>query len=480
MTGAVVDPSPALSQTPRHALTSVDDHQVEPRRPNRLAARHFGPLCAQSFSAPDKAPSRPTKGRSLSKVTVACSTGWMPVSAAAKIARVRRLSLTFAVCSPFLGSVLQPLAATPVFAQEAGHPAHRTSRSLIFTVIGAVVGGAVGLAVSKGSGSSGRHGCLGVPCVFAGSVVIGAGVGFALGHGMDRTYYSRYRGVAPIRLASVDAALEGVPTSLTAGDSAVAVGGSNGVEVFGADAMQTGVLRARGLNGVSAVALAPPSGWLAVGSPAGLYMFPPHEGPGALVRVGDVAAIAGGAKHVYVAVNDRIEIAPLANDSTATWPGTTVQSPVHALAVDSARSLLWATTDRGLIAFRPDGDSLVRVGSTPLDAVGLRMAFAHDTIAVALGERGVRLFDVSDPAAPRAVASWTIAHFVYDVAIDEERLFVAAGPEGVYVIDLSTSPMRTIGLARSMGFATALASRRGYTYILDRRGVVLRRVLSDF
>jgi len=35
-------------------------------------------------------------------------------------------------------------------------------------------------------------------------------------------------------------------------------------------------------------------------------------------------------------------------------------------------------------------------------------------------------------------------------------------------------------VARGLGFATALASDRGYTYILDRRTNSLRRILSRF
>ncbi|HKT08274.1 MAG TPA: hypothetical protein VJR24_10280 [Gemmatimonadaceae bacterium] len=310
---------------------------------------------------------------------------------------------------------------------------------------------------------------------------MGAGIGFAFGHEADRTYNSRYRGVAPLHVQSVDARLDGEPVALSADDSLIAVGGSSGVEMLPlSGAMEAGILRARGLNSIIAVALAPTTGWLAVGSPAGLYMFPPNTGPGALVRPGDVDAVVGGERQVYVAVNDRIEIAPLSDDTARSWPGIAVGAPVHALMLDPDHGLLWATTDRNLIALRTAGDSLVRVGEAPLDAGGLHLAQTGDTIAVALGERGVQLFDVTNPAAPRPVASWTTAHFAYDVSIDKHRLFVAAGPEGVYVVDLSTSPMRTLGLARELGFATALASRRGYTYILDRRGVVLRRVLSDF
>ena len=378
-----------------------------------------------------------------------------------------------------IASTIEP-ACTRLVAQTDVAP-KRTSRTKIFTIAGAVLGSLAGLVVRSGGASKGGHGCLGIPCVVIGSTAIGAGIGFAVGHESDRTYNSRFRGVVPLRLSSVNTDLEGDPVALTAGDELVAVGGSAGVELIQESGpMTTASLRARGLNGIMAIALARPSGWLAVGSPSGLYMFPPQAGAGALVRPGDVAAIVGGMGHMYAAVDDRIEIAPLADDTSRTWPGITVTSPVHALGIDSARSLLWATTDRHLIAYRMDGDSLVRVGAAPLESVGLRLAQSGDTIAVALGEQGVRLFDVSDPAAPRAVASWTIAHFAYDVAIDKQRLFVAAGPEGVYVVDLRTSPIHTIGLARGMGFATALASRRGYTYILDRRNVVLRRVLSDF
>ncbi|MGH7650125.1 MAG: hypothetical protein ACREND_18620 [Gemmatimonadaceae bacterium] len=381
------------------------------------------------------------------------------------------------VLVPLLAATLAPLPL-PVHAQEAAPP--HTSRTKLFTILGAVLGGVAGLAVAKGSQSSNRHGCLGVPCVFVGSVVIGAGIGFAIGHESDRQYVSRFRGVASLHPASTNADLEGDPTALAADDRSIAVGGSVGVQVLdAAGAMQSAFLRARGLSGISTVGLSP-NGWLAVGSPEGLYMFPPQAGPGALVRAGSVAAIVSGPEHVYVAVNDRIEIVPLADDTTRDWPGVTLESRVHALALDSARSLLWATTDRDLIAFRASGDSLTRVGATPLDAVGLSMALAGDTIAIALGERGIRLFDATNAAAPHVVASWSIAHFAYDVSLDAHRLFVAAGPEGVYVIDIGTSPLRTIGLARSLGFATALASRRGYTYILDRRSVVLRRVLSDF
>jgi hypothetical protein len=40
--------------------------------------------------------------------------------------------------------------------------------------------------------------------------------------------------------------------------------------------------------------------------------------------------------------------------------------------------------------------------------------------------------------------------------------------------------LRTLGLARSLGFATAIESLGGYTYILDRRTNSVRRIESMF
>jgi hypothetical protein len=65
---------------------------------------------------------------------------------------------------------------------------------------------------------------------------------------------------------------------------------------------------------------------------------------------------------------------------------------------------------------------------------------------------------------------------VYDVALAGERLYAGAGPEGVFVIDAATAPLRTVGLAFDLGFAASLLSRDGYTYILDRRTSSVRRI----
>jgi hypothetical protein len=76
--------------------------------------------------------------------------------------------------------------------------------------------------------------------------------------------------------------------------------------------------------------------------------------------------------------------------------------------------------------------------------------------------------------------AWTVARFAYDVSLAGDRMFVAAGPDGVYVVDLKQSALLTIGVARDLGFAAAIVSADGYTYLLDGRTNVLRRLDSDF
>jgi hypothetical protein len=132
------------------------------------------------------------------------------------------------------------------------------------------------------------------------------------------------------------------------------------------------------------------------------------------------------------------------------------------------------------MALRPEGDSLTLVGTTKLDASGRRVVVDGQRLAIAFGEGGVRLYDAVTPTAVRETGRWTGARFAYDVSFGAGRLFVAAGLEGVYVLDVTGTTPAVAGLARELGFATALATRGEYTFVLDRGGSALRRIRSDF
>jgi hypothetical protein len=183
---------------------------------------------------------------------------------------------------------------------------------------------------------------------------------------------------------------------------------------------------------------------------------------------------------VFSASGSRISITPVDADSTLPWPGLTLAAPVRALALDDARGILWAVTDQQLVSMRVHGDTLTRIGGAPIDGGARRVAASQEMVAVAVGERGVRLFNVADPAQPQARRPWTVGRFAYDVSLDGSRLFIAAGPDGVFVVELHPTYIVTIGVARNLGFASSIVSRNGYTYLLDGRTNSLRRMISKF
>jgi hypothetical protein len=356
----------------------------------------------------------------------------------------------------------------------AGKVAHPHPRALVLGIVGTVLGGLAAFGFGKGSGG-GRN---------VGTIAVGAAAGglagFFVGRQLDERRAIAFHGTPQLKIPNVGIELEGEPSVLAFRDSVAAVGGSQGVQLF-ADIDSRLVLvsqRAVGLHGVDALDIAPATGWLAIGSRAGLYLYPPARGPGILVRRASVNAIAAAQNRVFVGMDNRVESVPVKTDSVREYPGVTLDAPIRDLLVDEARGVLWASTDHSLVALRITGDSLAPLGSAPLGGSGLRFTIDKSLAAVAMGEKGVAFFDISDPAQPRLKTVWTTAHFAYDVSIDGERLYVAAGPEGVYLVDLSGAAPRTIGLARSLGFAAAIVSGDGHTFILDRRTNQLRRIVS--
>ena len=368
------------------------------------------------------------------------------------------------------------LSVTPLSlaAQRDAAITGRTPRRAVLAVVGALVGGAGGAFLHReGTGNACRT------CYIGAGVLTGGAVGLLIGRELDQMHAVRFRGVPRLRIPFVEHSLDGDPLALTARDTLLAVATSNGVIMLSS----TGALlprgrRANGIRGISALDLTSRTHAMAVATPTGLYLYPPIRGPGVLLREGTIQAASASDDHVFFALGSRIERAALNGDSARVWPGLDVQAPVTDLEWDGPRQLLWALTDTLVLAVRWDGDTLKPLSRTRVDAGGRSLSTHGDRIAVALGTAGIAILDSSDPAAVVERARWTGARFVYDVALTGDRLYAGAGPEGVFVIDATTVPPRTIGLAFDLGFAAALLSRDGYTYILDRRTSSVRRITT--
>ena len=370
-------------------------------------------------------------------------------------------------------------AGTTAAATERGHERGFPRRYLY-----AALGGTLGLGLSQlyKSGNSYSGTCTSGSCVTIVSTAGGVFLGYLIGRESDELHGLRYRSGAPLSPPFVSASLGGEPLAVAARDSLVAVAGASGVDLFSSARAALGVAgrRAAGVRSIAGVELVPRSGQLAVASASGLYVYPPGSGPGTLLREGDVSAVVSSSDRFFVATGTRVDVLPSTADSAGAWPGVDLGRPVRALAWDAGRSLLWAAADSDLVALRVSGDSLTPIGAVRLGAPARRVAALGPRVAVALGEGGVRLFDVSDAARPVERMHWTGARFAYDVALSSTRLFVAAGGDGLFVLDANAGSRPVIGLARNLGFAVGIVARGDYAYVLDREGRALRRIPTAF
>lgn len=382
----------------------------------------------------------------------------------------RALALGLTLAATIL-TIAPPARAQDSVLTEQG----RAKKSKTLAIVGGIGGGLIGLAF----GSTQKPPAYSLA---VGGALVGGLIGWVVGKQVDQLHSAQFHGTRPLTLRTTDAELDGDPAALAVTDSLIAVGGSDGVQILIDDValVPQPAMRARGLLGISTVDISPKTGWLALGAQNGLYLYPPIRGRGLLVKEGRVAAVAMTTERIYSANGDWVMITPVQPDSTAARPAADLGTEVRALAIDGTRGILWAVTDQHLIAFRLNGDSLERLSDVPIDGGARRVAATADRVAVAVGERGVRIYDVSDPRHPTPHAPWTVARFAYDVALEGKRMFVAAGPEGVYVCEFHDTHLITMGLARGLGFASAIVSRGGYTYLLDRRTDKLHRFASDF
>ena len=368
------------------------------------------------------------------------------------------------------------LVATPLSlaaqSDAASIAAGRTPRRMILAVVGALVGGAGGAVLHHdGSGT----GCQ--PCTIGAGALIGGVAGLFIGREFDQAYALRYRGIPRLRIPFHEQPLDGDLLTLTARDTLLAVATSTGVTILSSTGgLLTRDRRANGIRGISALELTTRTHALAVAAPTGLYLYPPTRGAGVLLREGTIQAVSASEHHVFFSIGQRIEWAPLGADSARIWPGLDLAAPVLDLEWDQRRQILWTLSDTLVLGLTWRADTLMTSSRTRVDPGGRSITLHGDRMAVAIGSAGVILLDTSNPENPRTIARWSDARFVYDVALAGERLYAGAGPEGVFVVDASAVPPRTIGLAFDIGFAATLLSRDGYTYILDRRTSSVRRI----
>lgn len=361
-------------------------------------------------------------------------------------------------------------------AQQGGG---RMPRRWIAGLIGAAAGAAAaGTYAALSGGAFGN--CSRPKCVSILSVTTGALVGFMIGRESDRLYALRYRHGRPLSLGGQRFDLSLIPLEVRTHGATVAVAGEGGVEILRSAARLERVsTRGRGLRGVQLAE--PEREWILVGTSIGLYAFPlgGDQPLGALLAPGEVSALDVEEDRLIVANARQGVLARIHGDSLqALGEPRVFGAPIADVAWDTRRSLTWVLTESALIAAAvTDSGFADSIGAFALPAPGRRLAIEGDTVAVAAGEGGVFLLSIADPRAPALLGQWSGARFAYDVALRHGVIYLAAGPEGLYVLD--PAPDGTLvprGLDRHLGFVSSLHAANGELYVVDRTGRALHRV----
>ncbi len=366
----------------------------------------------------------------------------------------------------------------PANASANASAQHRIPRRIVMSlVMAAAATAAAGVyLVPKADEAVGS--CSSPGCVLPFTIAAGLFVGYLMGREMDQAYAIHYRQGAPVSAAADRLSLDGEPQWLAIGAARGAAGGVGGVQLFSNDGLpRTTGRRAVGLRGLHGIDLA--AGTLAIATATGLYEYATDSATGARRRDGDIAAVATWRGRRVIATGERVEIERAPGSQDTTWLALALGAPVRALGADPGGALIWAATDSALVALAVGDDALVRRSSVRLRG-GARSVRSDGTrVVVAAGDRGVWVFAIDgDVARQRFV--WTGARFAYDAIIARERLYVAAGGDGLFVLDAKAPRSVVLGLARQVGYAVALGVRGDYTYVLDRTAPAVHRLRSDF
>jgi hypothetical protein len=368
--------------------------------------------------------------------------------------------------------------AAPATAQQPNQPGGgRFPRKWLMAGVGAAITGTVAvLYATNFEGNIG--GCSKASCVVPVTVGFGTLMGYLIGSEMDKLHRVRYGHAPPLSLRGVELALATEPNDLTLRDGSLYVTGTEAVEVIATDPeLSRTAMKARGLRGIGPVAPDPVQNTLLVGTAVGLYRFPlTSDEPGALAYPGEISALSADGQLLLVGLGPEIRLLRVADTLEAVADSLPEEARVVDLAWEGSRRF-WVLTEDRLAAYDvdPAGAATPR-GALTLSAVARRLTLADSTALIAAGSGGVYAVDTRDPDHLAELANWSGARFAYDVAVLHDRVYVAAGPEGLYVLRFTGHGFTPVGLSRNLGFVAAVEAGPDAIYLLDRTGLALRRV----
>jgi hypothetical protein len=323
-----------------------------------------------------------------------------------------------------------------------------------------------------------ESGCSSQGCVGLVAGILGAGIGFLVGMEMDKSYSRRMAAGPSLDYTFRDIPLDLVPDRMTYFPGGAAVVGSSGARIIRED----GSIHARGsgVRGIEDVAVIPSLDLLVLSTYSNLISFSVEDDSvqGQVIDERGGGVIEAFQSRLAVAGLDSLRLLGIRRNGddydVETVAGFEKPDYVTDITFPGYGRVGWVLTEDRLAAYSAD---LEKVGEIVLPAAGRTVRGHGNRLAIAAGTNGVYVLDASDPATPRVVQQYTGVRFAYAADLEGDRLYVAAGTEGVAVVDVSGDQPRVIGVARHTEFATDVrVSGVGKAWILDRDGQLVQIV----
>lgn len=353
----------------------------------------------------------------------------------------------------------------PAAAQESGPGSHR---KWLGGAIGAVV---VGIPTFTSADFDPNLGtCTRTGCFAPLATAVGFTLGFLLGKEFDDRATRRF--VAGPRLDLSPRRTVRLPflpdRGRAAGAAAIWSGAEGLVWLEGGAQSPLG-----GLRGLRDATLLEERAALVAATPSGLFALPlVRDGvPGRRVdaRGARLAAAGSGGGLVVsgaaglLAFTSRGEGAHLELSEAARTTGDPLAAD---LVWPRASGIAWVLEGPRLVA--RDGGTLEEVGVLELTASARSLDVDAALGVVAAGRDGVYIIDVSDPAAPRLAARYRGVRNALDVALLESRAYIAAGEQGLVVVDIGRpAEPRVAAVARNMGSPSLVLGTSGQVWVVD-------------
>jgi len=337
------------------------------------------------------------------------------------------------------------------------------------------VGAAVAVSASVyafNKGSSVKSVCSSRDCVAIASGVMGGIVGYLIGAELDSRYVRRMAAGPSLKYDFLDVPLDLVPDRMAGFSGGAAVIGLGGARVVLRDG--TVISRGSGVRGIEDSAVLPELDLLVLSTFSNLIGFPLEDDS----AQGQVIDERGGStmgtfdSHLAVAGTDSLRLLQVRrqdDEISLARVGAFEQSDfVTGIEFSHYGRVGWVLAEDRLSSYTP---SLERLGEVTLPAAGRSVRAGGSRLAVAAGTRGVFVLDATDPQVPHVVSEYTGVRFAYAADVAGDLLYIAAGSEGMAVVDVSGSEPQVVGVAREVRFVTdVVVDDSGVVWILDRDG----------